>query len=168
MIWHTLDRQRFFDIPEDVALPDGDLELRSAGGARRSVDAPSAEAFEVDRNRANDLLAAGIDEAWSRLREGLGRLTDVGRSDEGAADTGPRLDEETARRFREAVDVFRSKLNEALTDPDVQRTVGDIGRELGGLMQGLKQETSKLDEQLRRMKANLDRKRTAPEDEGEE
>jgi hypothetical protein len=163
-IWLTLDRQRFFAIPPDVELPPGDLEIRSAQGERRSVDAESAEAFEIDRERANGLLAAHLEEGWRRLKEGIpltgllggtagevsSRIQEKVEGLLGGDAPSPALDDETARRFREAVDGFRAKVTEAMNDPNVKRTLNELGRDLGDLVKTLKDETSKLDRELRR------------------
>jgi hypothetical protein len=51
-VWQS--GERFFAIPKDVTLPEGDLEL--LGGLRRKkVDAKSALPYEIDKEQADEL-----------------------------------------------------------------------------------------------------------------
>lgn len=67
----TIDGARWFDVPPDVTLPDGALELRGLSGFRRAVDEAAVRPFELDaeagRDRARQEMVAWLGKAGEGL-----------------------------------------------------------------------------------------------------
>ncbi|MCB9746461.1 MAG: hypothetical protein H6740_28040 [Alphaproteobacteria bacterium] len=74
VVWFTIDRSRFFLIPEGAPLRDGSLRLRSLKGVGRGVDASVAGEFEISKEQATELLGAQIEGVYGGAREALLKL----------------------------------------------------------------------------------------------
>ncbi|MCB9763579.1 MAG: hypothetical protein H6739_27675 [Alphaproteobacteria bacterium] len=80
-IWFTVDRQRFFAIPTEADLPDGQLALRRLNGPGRAVDPDAVQPFEISRQEATDALGQRIEAVYSDARDALRRLAGRANSD---------------------------------------------------------------------------------------
>ncbi len=70
------ETERWYALPKDLTLPDGELLLREIGGREVHVDAEFVTPFEVTRDEAKQWLKEGIGEV---VREGAQGLFDVFR-----------------------------------------------------------------------------------------
>lgn len=106
-LWITPDRQRFFLIPADHTLPDGDLEIRSLRAAVAAVDPDALSAYEVGVEQA----AAHVDAGWEGV---VGRVRDSWRDFLGTRPGDENLPPDLGRWLGVTP-------GEAATDPEKQR-----------------------------------------------
>ena len=59
-MYASLDRKRFFYIPDDAGLPPGSFIVRSLKGAKLEVEEASLAEFELDEARAKDIVKAEV------------------------------------------------------------------------------------------------------------
>jgi hypothetical protein len=81
-VWSTIDRQRWFILPDSLSAEPGSLTIRSLAGQTADVDPAWAASFEASEDQArrwakNELgntlseLKAGVDEKLGELRQQL-------------------------------------------------------------------------------------------------
>lgn len=73
-IYADRDRARFFLIPKDAALPEGDLEIATLTGAARRVDGAAAAAFEIPEAEAKAHVQEKMGAVQAVVAEVLGEL----------------------------------------------------------------------------------------------
>ncbi|HHO51801.1 MAG TPA: hypothetical protein ENK18_13220, partial [Deltaproteobacteria bacterium] len=56
MLLHTPDKSRWFLVPDEVSLPDGDLSVITFTREPRTVDEAVIVAFEVEPHEAREWL----------------------------------------------------------------------------------------------------------------
>ena len=80
-LWSNIERSRFFLIPNDHQIPDGDFLLRTITGRQMEVDPNALESFEVNRDEAkswlNSQFGKVVEEAKGKLTN---YLTNLGKS----------------------------------------------------------------------------------------
>lgn len=85
-VFATADQSRFFLLPADAELAEGDTTLRNLRGEERAVDLEAAAAFEVSEDEAKihvqEEIRGYARRAGSFLTGALKALRDVGRSQE--------------------------------------------------------------------------------------
>lgn len=79
-VYTNSSQDRFFQLPKDAELAEGDLLLRSLKGDKRMVDAQAALAFEVDEATAKDLVKQEVRAFTKNAATALSTLGDVLRS----------------------------------------------------------------------------------------
>jgi hypothetical protein len=62
-LWFTPDRRRFFLVPDDVELPEGELAVRTLQATAHKLDEAALAAHEVDADAAR----AHVDAGWERV-----------------------------------------------------------------------------------------------------
>jgi hypothetical protein len=68
-IFSTIDRQRFFLVPDDVKLAPGPLRVQPLVGAPRDVDGEQAVAYEVDEATAKAFVQGRLAASQDLVRE---------------------------------------------------------------------------------------------------
>lgn len=70
-IWTTLDRRRYFLLPEDANLPGGALQLRTSTGRQIEVDEEATAPYEVSEEEAKAWLKAQLGEVLGEAKTKL-------------------------------------------------------------------------------------------------
>jgi hypothetical protein len=70
-LWTSSDPERLFLIPEHAILPGGDLQVRTALGQTRRINAAAASRYEVSRDQADAWLQAQASEVLGRARDAI-------------------------------------------------------------------------------------------------
>jgi hypothetical protein len=70
-LWFDFSESRYFLIPSEETLPEGDLMLVTLTGGRRSVDPAAVAAWEVDEGAAMAHLQAGVMHSFTNVQESL-------------------------------------------------------------------------------------------------
>jgi hypothetical protein len=68
MLYHTLDRSRWFIVPIELELAEGELSVRSFTRAERQVDPALLQPHEVDAAAAKQWIDHRFREAFGRPR----------------------------------------------------------------------------------------------------
>ena len=76
-LWTTPDRTRHFLVPDDAALPEGPLTLRTASGRDRTVDPEAVAPYEVSETEARAWLESQLRDVLDEAKAGV--LGFVGR-----------------------------------------------------------------------------------------
>ncbi len=83
-LWTDEPGSRRFLIPDDLELPTGELNLRTATGRERRADPAALAPFEVSAEEAQAWAKAQLGEVGRRLKEGLkGGLFGASKGDPG-------------------------------------------------------------------------------------
>jgi len=182
MLYHTLDRSRWFVVPAELELPEGEQPVRSFTRVERSVRPEAIAPHEVDVAAARQWIDRRFRESFGRAGEAFGRLVQrvqaAGRAQGrtvrgmGGADLpGVRIEPEDLlgvspgelytdpSRAREAVDALFSWASERFRPKDGTETSErpDIGKTLASLGEGLKAAAQRIEAQ--RKQADADRAR---------
>lgn len=156
-VWFDTDRTRYFVIPDDEVVPPGDLFLRSARGAQRSVDAELVEAYAAPREEAVRLMREEFDEAVGRVKGSLSELFNLGGRREGAKGVDG---DQLLRGLGKVLGTAVSAVQETLTNP----AVADDARERAGhVAEDFKGEAEKLEPALQQVGEKLREALRSPE-----
>ncbi|TNE92594.1 MAG: hypothetical protein EP330_01225 [Deltaproteobacteria bacterium] len=68
-LYSTPDNTRFFHVPDQAKLPEGDVVLRSLRGRTLRVNENSVSTFEVSEERAKELAAVEMEAIARQARE---------------------------------------------------------------------------------------------------
>ncbi len=83
-LFGSVDGARWFDVPDGLELPDGELEVRTMLGARRAIDPIALGAYEIPRERARERgrqeLVAMIARAGSGVEQLQGLVAERGHA----------------------------------------------------------------------------------------
>lgn len=138
MIASDEKRQRWFVVPDEVELPEGDFTLRVFKGGHQKVLYLAVAPFEVSREEAAALIDGELGAAWGKLRGGFQKLIDLGVdiADERGVEVDPA---EAKNPLPEGVGF---SLGQVVTDPEAAKEqVGDLLHKLAG---GLRETASSL------------------------
>jgi len=95
VLWFDAKRERFFQIPEDAELAEGDFELRAFRGGRKRVDREAVAAFEIPKEEATAHIDEQIQGVWTKARDTFQTLIDYGR--EKAEEAGTEISDEDVK-----------------------------------------------------------------------
>ena len=147
MLWFDVTRERFFSIPEDTSVAEGDFELHSFRGGRMQVDPDALAPLEISRDDAAALIDADVQSSWTKARGALQDAFQFGRK--AAADVGAPVGEDAPpnplpENLSEALGVSWGQLQ---TDPDlVKEKVGQMMDRLKGALQDVRDQVAARDE----------------------
>lgn len=128
-LYATEDQTRFFAVPDEAALPEGDFEVRSLTGRALRVDPTVLDVYEVSEDEAKALAREQLEAFGRKLKGVLGVAANALKS---AARPDPA--DVAAREKRVAESLKLSE--EELRDPaKVASAVKDV---LGGVLQAAK------------------------------
>lgn len=70
-LWSNHDRTRFFLIPDDREIPNGDFELKTVTGRQEYTFENTVVEFEISRDEAKQWLKEQFGELLSSVRVGI-------------------------------------------------------------------------------------------------
>ena len=110
-LYHTLDRKRWFLVPPEVSLPEGELCVRRFAGRDQQV-AGSISAYEVDEAEAKAWLDTRVAAGFAKVGAAFGRLTQQLKA------RGATIPESVAHARPDARTVLGVSPGEIYTDPE--------------------------------------------------
>lgn len=119
---HTLDRARWFLVPEDQTLPEGPFEVQSFDRKRRQVDEAALISFEIPEEQARAWVDERVRSSFAAAGEAWRRM--VQRVQEETAKKGRPVPDPGTDSIR-AEDVLGMSPGELYTDPTRGREAGE-------------------------------------------
>jgi hypothetical protein len=116
-LWIADGGARFFSVPDDAELPEGDLELRTLGGKRRSADPEAATRYELSVEDGQAAARAEVTAFGGALRDAFARGLSA------LAGLGPDAAELREAREARTAAVFGLS-QEAMNDPQKLKEAG--------------------------------------------
>lgn len=131
-LWFMPGKRRFYAIPEDAELPEGEAVLRRVPDGQRCTSTEAAIAdLEVSRDEAMNYVQEDVRRGFSTVLRSLEGLADVSR--EHAASAGKNLGgdaEEAAEKVADALRDLGKQVVGALQSPEVEKALDTLGTRL--------------------------------------
>jgi hypothetical protein len=161
MLYHTLDRSRWFIVPVGLELPAGELTVRSFSRLERPVQAEALQPHEVDMDAAKQWIDGRFREAFGRVGGAfdklVSRVRETGRTVPDLSGAHVRVEEVLGAspgevytdpaRAREAIDALFSWASEKMRPPgerpDLAQTLTSVGEALAAAAQKLRERRAK-------------------------
>ena len=70
-LWTDISKTRYFLIPDDISLPNGDFLIRTTTGKKCQVDLEAVKEFEITKEEANAWLKDQFKTVMGQLKTGL-------------------------------------------------------------------------------------------------
>ncbi|MCP4535605.1 MAG: hypothetical protein GY832_00490 [Chloroflexi bacterium] len=71
-LWTNNGQTKYYLIPPDQLLPDGDFTIRTSTGQEQAVDATAAAIFEITKEQAEQHIQSQMDQALEGVKDVLG------------------------------------------------------------------------------------------------
>ena len=120
-VWFDRGREHFYAIPEDAALPEGELRLHSLRGQVWRVQPEDVQAWEISRETAMARMGEHINAAWGEMRGAWSKLLDMGQKTADAAGVG-RAGEGRPELPESLASLLGMEPSELLNDPSQLRS----------------------------------------------
>ena len=85
ILWISISRSRYFLIPDNQELPDGDFTVHSLVGEAKKVNPHMLAPFEISKEQAEPHIQAELDKTWQQVKNAFSTLTDFAAAAQGKA-----------------------------------------------------------------------------------